>query len=157
MKEHPKYKGYYGTEDGNIISAKRKPPIVLKPQKHHLGYKLYFLSDNGKRVGITGHKFIAECFILNPNNLTDVNHIDKNKSNNSISNLEWTSHRDNMLHSRDTCAKNTYLILNTKTNHAYEVKNLTRWCEENNISRRSVYSVLNGEQKITKGFVITKL
>ena len=157
MKEHPKYKGYYGTEDGNIISTKQKTPRVLKPQKHHLGYKLYFLSINGKRIGITGHRFVAECFIPNPDNLPDVNHIDEDKQNNKVSNLEWLSHKDNMLHSRDICAKNTYLILDTKTNHSYEIKNLTKWCEENNVRRRSVYDVLNGKQKTTKEFVITKL
>ena len=157
MKEHPKYKDYYGTDDGDIISTKRKMPIVLKPQKHHLGYKLYFLSVNGKHVGITGHRFIAECFIENPDNLSDVNHIDQDKQNNKVSNLEWTTHKDNMLHSRDICAKNTYLILDIKTNHSYEVKNLSRWCEENNVCRRLVYDVINGKQKITKGFIITKL
>ena len=157
MKEHPKYKGYHGTEDGNIISTKQKTPRVMKPQKHHLGYKLYFLSVNGKHVGITGHRFIAECFIENPDNLSDVNHIDQDKQNNKVSNLEWTTHKDNMLHSRDICAKNTYLILDIKTNHSYEVKNLSRWCEENNVCRRLVYDVINGKQKITKGFIITKL
>ena len=156
MKEHPKYKDYYGTADGDIISTKRKMPIVLKPQKHHLGYKLYFLSVNGKHIGITGHRFIAECFIENPDNLSDVNHIDEDKQNNKVSNLEWTTHKDNMLHSRDICAKNTYLILDIKTNHSYEVKNLTRWCEENNVSPRSAYRVLNGDRNMTKGFVISK-
>ena len=84
MKEHPKYKGYYGTEDGNIISTKQKTPRVLKPQKHHLGYKLYFLSINGKKIGITGHRFVAECFIPNPDNLPGVNHIDEDKQNNKV-------------------------------------------------------------------------
>ena len=161
MKEHPKYKGYYGTEDGNIISIKQKTPRVLKPQKHRLGYKLYFLFVDGKSIGVTGHRFIAECFIENPDNLSDVNHIDEDKQNNKVSNLEWLSHKDNMLHSRDTLSiansTNTYLILDTKTNHSYEVKNLSRWCEENNVCRQLVYNVLNGNQKMTKGFVITKL
>ena len=156
MKEHPKYKGYHGTEDGNIISTKQKTPRVLKPQKHHLGYKLYFLHHDGKQFGITGHRFVAECFLPNPDNLSDVNHIDEDKQNNKVSNLEWTTHKDNMLHSRDICAKNTYLILDIKTNHSYEVKNLTRWCEENNVSRRSAYRVLNGDRNMTKGFVISK-
>ena len=157
MKEHPKYKGYHGTEDGNIISTKQKTPRVLKSQKHHLGYKLYFLHHDGKQFGITGHRFVAECFLPNPDNLSDVNHIDEDKQNNKVSNLEWTTHKDNMLHSRDICAKNTYLILDIKTNHSYEVKNLSRWCEENNVSRSTVYDVVNGKQKMTKGFIITKL
>jgi len=160
MKGHPKYKGYYGTEDGNIISTKQKTPRVLKPQKHHLGYKLYFLSVNGKHIGVTGHRFIAECFIPNPDNLSDVNHIDEDKQNNKVSNLEWLSHKDNMIHSRDSYAKRhskSYLIFNVNTNCSYEIKNLKRWCEENNVSRPCVYDVINGKQKMTKGFIITRL
>jgi len=157
MKEHPKYKGYYGTEDGNIVSVKRKVPRVLKPQKHNMGYVLYFLCHEGKNVGITGHRFIAECFIPNPDNLSDVNHNDEDKQNNKVSNLKWSTHKDNLLHSRDTLAKNTYLILDTKTNHSYKVKNLTKWCQENNVCRTLVYSVMNGHQKMTKGYMVTKL
>lgn len=44
------------------------------------------------------HRIVAELFIQNPNNLPQVNHIDCNKTNNAISNLEWVSERDNTIH-----------------------------------------------------------
>ena len=44
------------------------------------------------------HTLVAKTFIPNPNNLPTVNHIDGNKLNNSISNLEWTSHKEQMKH-----------------------------------------------------------
>ena len=42
------------------------------------------------------HRLVAKAFIPNPDNLTDVNHIDENPSNNCVDNLEWLSHKDNM-------------------------------------------------------------
>ena len=157
MKEHPKYKDYHGTEDGNIISTKQKTPRVLKPQKHHLGYKLYFLCVDGKHIGTTGHRFIAECFIENPDNLSDVHHIDEDKQNNKVSNLMWTSHKQNCdLTGYDHLSKK-YVVENVKTGEKTVIFNLTKWCEENDVCRQLVYDVLNGKQKMTKGFVITKL
>ena len=90
MKEHPLYKNYFASEEGDIFSNKRKskPFHKLKPQKHHLGYKLYFLSVNGIHIGIIGHRFIAECLIPNPNNLSDVHLKDRDRSNNNVNNLE---------------------------------------------------------------------
>jgi len=157
MKEHPKYKDYYATDDGDIISTKRKTPTVMKPQKHHLGYKLYFLSINGKHTGITGHRFVAECFIPNPDNLSDVHHIDEDKQNNKVSNLMWTSHKQNCDYSGYDHLKKEYIVENIKTGERTIIKNLSKWCKENNVWRQNVYNVLSGKQKMTKGFVIIKL
>tara|TARA_Y100000015_G_C2332652_1_gene62002 strand:+ start:54 stop:527 length:474 start_codon:yes stop_codon:yes gene_type:complete len=156
MKEHPKYKGYHGTEDGNIISTKQKTPRVLKPQKHHLGYKLYFLHHDGKQFGITGHRFVAECFLPNLDNLSDVHHIDEDKQNNKVSNLMWASHKQNCdLTGYDHLSKK-YVVENVKTGEKTVIFNLSKWCKKNNVSRRSAYRVLNGDRNMTKGFVISK-
>lgn len=44
------------------------------------------------------HRIIATAFIPNPDNLPEINHIDGVKDNNNVNNLEWVSHRDNMIH-----------------------------------------------------------
>ncbi|MCF0116886.1 MAG: HNH endonuclease [Bacilli bacterium] len=54
------------------------------------------LCKNKKQKTLYIHRLIAETFLDNPNNLPEVNHIDENKHNNNINNLEWCSHEYNM-------------------------------------------------------------
>lgn len=85
--------------DGSIHIIKGK---MLKPIKwgSYLGYALY---DGNNRFNAHHiHRLVAIHFIPNPNNYNEVNHIDGDKMNNSIENLEWCSHRYNIQHAYDT-------------------------------------------------------
>lgn len=62
------------------------------------GYLSVSLRKDGKQKRFYVHRLVAEAFIENPMNLREVNHIDENKSNNNVSNLEWCSHSYNMLY-----------------------------------------------------------
>ena len=55
------------------------------------------------------HKLVAQHFIENPNNYTEINHIDGNRYNNCADNLEWCTHRENIQH----CWKNDLHIHQT--------------------------------------------
>ena len=79
--------------DGNIYNHKRN--IILKPRKSGYGYLSVTMYNNKTRYV---HKLIAEFFIPNPENKSQVNHKDGNKLNNSIDNLEWCTVRENLLH-----------------------------------------------------------
>lgn len=57
----------------------------------------YFTLQSGTGKQVYLHRLIAQTFVPNPENLPCVNHIDGNKHNNSTSNLEWVSQRDNVI------------------------------------------------------------
>lgn len=67
----------------------------LKPIETHHGYLNVRLYQNGKWRTKRLHRVIAETFIPNVDNLPEINHIDENPANNSVTNLEWCSHKYN--------------------------------------------------------------
>ena len=87
---------------------------VLSPAKDKNGYLKVILNCNGKCKTINIHRLVAQTFIQNPNNLTEVNHKDEDKTNNSVDNLEWCDRKYNLnygtarIRSRDTNIKNGY-------------------------------------------------
>lgn len=93
-----------GYEVSNFGRVRRVDPNgarkvrVLKPIIHHSGYIVYTLTINGKRVQKTAHPLVAKAFILNPHNKPFVNHIDGNKENNHVDNLEWVTASENTRH-----------------------------------------------------------
>lgn len=64
------------------------------------GYCVAQLCVKGKRKGFALHRLVAKHFIPNPLNLPEVNHLDFNKENNRIDNLEWCTSKDNTLHKK---------------------------------------------------------
>lgn len=71
-------------------------------QKNEDGYLVVTLrNDSGKRKTLRVHRLVAEVFIPNRFNKSEVNHKDGVKTNNKISNLEWTTHSENIKHAWD--------------------------------------------------------
>ena len=90
------YEGFYWVSDlGRIKSLKHGKEKILKPQKNTRGYLQVGLHKDGHTKKTLVHRLVAEAFIKNTNNLTTVNHKDEVKTNNTVSNLEWMSIKDN--------------------------------------------------------------
>ena len=90
------YEGIYEVSDmGNVRSLKFGKQKILKPQNSGRGYlKINLYKDGQKKMSFV-HRLVAEAFIQNPKNLDTINHKDEVKTNNSASNLEWMSQKDN--------------------------------------------------------------
>ena len=80
---------------GRIRNAKGQ---MMKFYKNDKGYLKIELQKNGTGYKFRVNKLVAQAFIPNPLNLPQVNHKDGNKENNSFTNLEWITNRDNQLH-----------------------------------------------------------
>ncbi len=86
--------GYLVHRDGSIYRLNWHNTGTMRKVKHgvnNCGY-LQFCC-NGKLTLV--HRFIANCFIPNPQNLPEINHKDGNKLNNCVDNLEWCTHQYN--------------------------------------------------------------
>lgn len=114
MKLFPtKFKGYYASEDGKIWTEFNRytgkkdilrevnqiPRGGTNPNDRYMSVNISIKDENEKfikQIKYYTHRLIAETFISNPNNYAEIDHIDRNKNNNSVTNLRWTTRFENM-------------------------------------------------------------
>ena len=121
------YEGKYQVSNlGRVKSLKRWSGTKFYYRKYILnnyinknnGYVYVCLTKNNKSKNARLHKLVAEHFLDNPNNYTQINHIDGNKSNNCVDNLEWCNGSYNIrdMYERKGKYKNDYKIIQTYKN-----------------------------------------
>lgn len=76
-------------DDGRCFN--RNTNKFLVGSVKNTGYRMYNLTINGEKKYYSAHRLVAIHFIPNPDNLPVVNHIDGNKLNNNVTNLEWAT------------------------------------------------------------------
>lgn len=141
---------------GEVKNTKTKK--TLKGSIKANGYKEFQLSVNGERKYLMGHRLVALMFIPNPDNKEQVNHINGDKLDNRVENLEWNSSSENNRHAwnndlnsaadlRAVIQKNS---LGEKLNEFISISEASR---ETGCHRSKIIAVANGDRKTAGGFV----
>lgn len=111
------------------------------------------LNRDNKLVNKRVSRLVAEAFIPNPDHKSDVNHIDENKTNNIVENLEWCTHVENTNH-----GTRNYRISTSKSREIY-CNELNEWFKNAKqassilgISRSSISHQVNGRSKTAGGY-----
>lgn len=150
-----KIEGYYVSSLGRF---KNKKGVIMKNYKpHHSGY--IYVRVNIIKYAL--HRLVAQTFIPNLENKPFVNHIDGNKLNNSVINLEWCTCAENNLHNYKIglTKGNTRKVIqyDLEMNKIKIFDKIVDASKELNISYSCIKDVLNGKQKKTKGFIFKYL
>lgn len=94
----PSCPGYGATEDGRIWSFKTQRYRKTHPIKNR--YLMVTLRVHGKTVRRYAHRLVGEAWIPNPENLSDIDHIDGSRDGNRVGNLRWTTRSQNLLYAK---------------------------------------------------------
>lgn len=99
------YAGYQVSNKGRVRSLKRNKMLTLRVTTK--GYLQVHLRVDGKDITPKVHRLVANAFIDNPNNLPQINHINGDKTDNRVSNLEWCTNGQNLKHSYEVLGRKT--------------------------------------------------
>lgn len=95
------YEGHYQVSNlGRIKSIKFNKEKMLKPFLTHLKYHRVKLNKNNKAYNYFVHRLVANNFLPALDKTLEINHKDKFRTNNHLSNLEWVTHKENMKHKK---------------------------------------------------------
>ena len=177
-KEIKGYEGYYEVSDnGEVRSLDRFIPhsdgslhfrkgqtMKQTPSTGRdgsQGYLVVNLRKNHMSWVAQVHRLVAMAFIPNPHNLPTVNHIDGNKHNNKVSNLEWVSYGDNNIHALSNGLRQPRGVKILQYSLDGDFINCYRSvCEASRItgcSRGGISHCINGRCSTSNGFIWRKL
>ena len=130
---------------------------ILKGGKITHGYLKVKLYKNGIASHHRIHRLVAQAFIPNPENKSEVNHIDEDKTNNMLSNLEWVTRNENNNHgTRNERASKTMSIpiiaTNIKTGESTEFYGTNECARQLELHVSSITKVLKGRRRQTGGY-----
>lgn len=136
---------------GRVKSLRFNKEKILKQGKHPRGYLQVCLK--GKVLLV--HILIAEAFLVKPNYKVEVNHKDGDKTNNYVSNLEWSTHSENNLHAFKTGLKNSIhsennynakltntQVLEIRAKYKWRIITCKMIAEEYSVSQSLIHSII---------------
>ena len=131
----------------------------LKTALNEHGYIVVVIRVNNVHHNLKLHRLVAECFIPNPENKLTVNHIDGNKQNNNVLNLEWSTHSENISHAykhKLNTKENQYkavLQYDKSGNFIQRYNSISEAKKALNIKGGHIGDVCNGRMKTAYGFI----
>lgn len=146
----------------NLGNIKNMKGLILAQTLHKTYCKRVRLCVNNQKYTRSVHRMVAEAFISNPENKPEVNHIDGDRCNNQLSNLEWVTKEENTNHAVATgLINNPYGIdaRNSKyVTKVFDLKGNLKYTTYGNqelkdlgFDWRNVHAVITGKQKTHRG------
>ena len=153
-KAIPGYEGLYEVSDlGRVRSLdynRTRKTKIMKTRNDGRGYLQVQFYKDGISKKMKVHRLVADAFIPNPNNLETVNHKDEDKTNNTVSNLEWMSREDNNIYSKARQVQ----MLNKQTGELLAIFPSTHEAERvTGIYHSHISKCCNGKLKSSGGYI----
>lgn len=138
-------------------------PRILSISANKQGYLRCTLSKDGKKSYHFIHRIVASAFIPNPQAKPCVNHIDRDVTNNHVTNLEWVTHSENTHHGicRELISRAVSREIEQIDANTGEL--IKRWpslkaaSEGTGIAQSSISEVTNGHKKTCRGYIWKKV
>ena len=153
-----KIEGFEKYEVSNLGKVRNiKSGRLLKPRPNKDGYLRHCLYENNKKKELSLHRIIATAFIDNSEEKPCVNHIDENKLNNDLSNLEWCTVRENSIHGTrikriaEKLSKKV-IQLDLNDNVLNEFESMKQAEQETGVDESSISRCCNEKRKSAGGF-----
>ena len=147
-KQVDDFPNYIITDDGDVFNKKGHK---LKPDISNNGYLRVSLSNSEvSHKHFSVHRLVASAFIPNPDGKLQVNHINENKMDNRVENLEWCTPVYNLNHSHviDKASTAKFTKVNCITT-GEKFDSIKEACEKYNLSHSNVVACCNGRRKTT--------
>lgn len=134
---------------------------ILKTRVSKLGYEHITITYGGEKYFRAIHRLVAKAFLINPDNKPEVNHIDENKLNNHVSNLEWMTKSENINHGtrNERVAKSVsktlsipIIAISIKTGKSQEFYGSRECARQLGLHHGNITLVLNGKRNHTGGY-----
>jgi len=141
-----------------LISSEKRTRFtkgrILKQNGNGKGYLQVNIPIDGKQITRKVHRLVAQVFISNPDNLPQVNHLDCDRTNNNVENLEWCDNSYNVQY-REKFGKaqnKPVFAINLKTLEVSHFSSQGEASRALGISQGGIYFVIKGKYKQTNGF-----